>query len=126
MTLMKVFVFLLFSQYSTQQTIVVTKKSGEELSFTSIDFFQGNKRSDVQAITYWEDDKTRSLPISELKRINLKKVSSKKGITNWNAILVKLDNQKLEVILPLDRIYGIDGTGNEIKISSSSIDKISF
>lgn len=116
------FLFLFF----IQKEIVVTKNSGEEFRFVSIDFFQGSKRSDEPLIMFKKGEKTNTILFSELKRINLKSVASKRGITNWNAILVKNSNQKIEVILPLARIYGVDADGTEVKISSSNIDKISF
>lgn len=117
---------LLSVQFLAQQVVVVTRNNGDELRITSIDFLQGSKRSDIQSITFKEKGETKTLLLSELKRINLKEVASRKGITNWNAILVKTNNEKVEVLLPLDRIYGVDEAGNKIKISSSSIDKISF
>lgn len=122
----KLFMLLLSVQFLAQQVVVVTKNNGDELRITSIDFLQGSKRSDIQSITFKEKGETKTLLLSELKRINLKEVASRKGITSWNAILVKTNNEKVEVLLPLDRIYGVDEAGNKIKISSSSIDKISF
>lgn len=111
---------------SQPDQFTVVKKNGDVLTIREPRLFQSNARS-TRDIIFSLNGKSESVPISQIKRINLKSVASKsQGVTTWNALLVKRNDQKLEVRVALYRVVGLDQQGNKTKVSSSAIDKISF
>ncbi len=110
-----------------QSGITVTKKNGDEIRLSNITVVQSPDVSSDQYISFKSNGKDWTLTLNSIRRINLKSVSSrKKGVPTWEALLVKKDNQKLEVQLDLVRIIGSDSSGGTVEISSNTIDKLSF
>lgn len=127
MTILNVLGILFFAGTSVFSVSVVVKSNGDEVRVNSIMIHQGNGIQSESIITFSMKGTQKKLPLVDVKRVNLKDVSSRKrGVITWNALLIMKDNRKMEIQVPLNKISGSDVLGNPIEISSASIDKISF
>ncbi|MEQ9405913.1 MAG: hypothetical protein RIM99_20135 [Cyclobacteriaceae bacterium] len=121
-------VFIFFLMYSEQSTsALVVKNNGDEVELSNVCLYYGSSESCSAKATFMYNGKLKEWDFSEVKRINLKEVKSrKKGVVTWKALLIRRDNEKFEVEIQLDRIEGDNPSGEKIEISGGAIDKISF
>ena len=112
---------------SLQTPTVVVKNNGDEVKLSSIILKQSPNRLSGELLYYTHKGSERSSALNSIRRINLKEVAERKrGVVTWEALIVMKNNNKLEVLIPLNKISGVDVDGRAIEISSNTIDKISF
>jgi len=111
---------------STVLTGNITKNSGEVLQLSAIEIYQ-EQGTKAEALVVTEFEQTKTIPLYELKRINIKQqVGRSKGVVSLLAILVERSNVKHEVVLDLVQITGLNPDGEEEVISANAINKITF
>ena len=89
--------------------------------------YQSNEKTSNEQIHYLIRGKQEQIKLSEVRRISFKEtVQKKKGITTYRAILVKSNNDKLNVEIDLVKVEGLTEDGQMESLSFSTVDKISF
>ncbi len=123
MKLLIITFLLLFSQ--TQVTVV--KNNGDQIVLKNIKMFQSEELSSSNNLRYSYRGEESEIAFDEVKRISVKEtVQRKKGITTYRVILVKRNNDKLEVDIDLLKLEGTNDNGKLESMNLSSVDKISF
>ncbi|WP_421762746.1 hypothetical protein [Ekhidna sp.] len=111
----------------TQSPITIAKKNGDQIVLTDVMIYQTEEMGSPNSINYSIRGKKEKISVDKVKRISFKEtIGKKKGITTYRIILVKNNNDKLEVEMNLVKIEGKDKEGKTASMSLSSIDKISF
>ena len=109
------------------QQATVVKKNGHEVRLTEITFFQSEREEGSAALSYIYNGRSLTIAERDAKRINLNKaVEKSKGITTWEALLVRTNGDKLEIRINLNKIKGKSDDGKIVTIPGGAIDKISF
>ena len=122
LTMITICLLISFWSFSGQ----VTLNNGEVMTLQDIQLFQ-QEAAPADILVFREHNQSKQIPLSQLKRINLKEsISRKKGITSWLVILVERSNAKHEVEMDLIEVKGKNDSGREEVISANSINKISF
>ncbi|MEP0987017.1 hypothetical protein [Ekhidna sp.] len=111
----------------TQSPTTIVKKNGDQIVLTDVMIYQTEEMGSPNSINYSIRGKKEKISVDKVKRISFKEtIGKKKGITTYRIILVKNNNDKLEVEMNLVKIEGKDKEGKTASMSLSSIDKISF
>lgn len=119
------FITILF--FFIQSPITIVKKNGDQIVLTDVMIYQSESMGSPDMLTYSIKGKKEKIKVQQVKRISFKEtVRKKKGVTTFRIILVKDNNDKLEVELDMLRIVGRDKEGKKESMNLSSIDKISF
>ncbi len=123
---MKLFLIsILFSLSQTPVTIV--KNNGDETLLSEYRIYQSDLKSSNSSLTYSYRGQGETVPFSQVKRISFKEsLKRKKGVTTYRVILVKTNNDKLEVEVDLVKIEGKNKNGKVESMGFGSVDKISF
>ena len=118
-------IILLFTLFQAPLTVV--KNNGDQIILTNVRFYQTEKLASKEEISYSYRGTVDKIKLKEIKRISFKEtVQKKKGITTYRVILVKDNNDKLDVELDLVKVEGINSQGEKESMNLSSVDKISF
>lgn len=113
--------------YFSQSSVTVVKNNGDQLNLSDVVIFQNDVSGSSNSINYSYRGEKAAMAFKNIKRISFKEtVKRKKGITTYRVILVKSDNNKLEVEIDLVKLEGIAKSGKMESMNFSSIDKISF
>ena len=123
---MKLFLISLIL-YGFQTPLTVVKNNGDESQLNNFVFYQSDTQSSASSLTYSYRGQSKSIALNQVKRISFKEsVRRKKGVTTYRVILVKTNNDKLEVEMNLAKLEGKNKNGKTESIGFGSIDKISF
>ena len=118
-------IITLFSLFQAQVTIV--KNNGDQVVLKNIKVFQSEGQSSSGELLYSYRGENSSIAFGDVKRISVKEtMQKKKGVTTYRVILVKSDNNKLEVEIDLIKLEGTNESGKLESMNLSSVDKISF
>jgi hypothetical protein len=110
-----------------QSPLTVVKNNGDQVVLTKAQIYQTEKDASKESIFYSYRGKVENVSLKEVKRISFKEtLKKKKGITTYRVVLVKNNNDKLEVELNLVKIEGVNSEGEKESMNLSSVDKISF
>lgn len=110
-----------------QSPLTVVKNNGDQIVLTKAQIYQTEKDASKESIFYSYRGKVENVSLKEVKRISFKEtLKKKKGITTYRVVLVKNNNDKLEVELNLVKIEGVNSEGEKESMNLSSVDKISF
>lgn len=113
--------------FSFQGPITVIKNNGDELGLSNVIIYQSETDNSNDLLYYSYRGKDSKVAFEDIKRISFKEtIRKKKGISTYRVILVKSDNNKLEVEMDLVRLEGMNESGKKESMNFSSIDKISF
>ncbi|MEO9869580.1 hypothetical protein [Ekhidna sp.] len=116
---------LIFSFAQAPATIV--KNNGEQIVLSEVLFYQTGESGSSEKIIYSYRGSNSSISLKQVKRISFKEtVKRKKGIVTYKVILVKNNNDKLEVEVDMVRLEGKNKNGKSVSMNCSSIDKVSF
>lgn len=119
------FIIILFSLFQTQVTVV--KNNGDQVVLKNIKVFQSEEHSSSDELLYSYRGENSSIAFGDVKRISVKEtLQKKKGVTTYRVILVKSNNDKLEVDIDLIKMEGTNEYGKVESMNLSSVDKISF
>ncbi|SNT26664.1 hypothetical protein SAMN05421640_3047 [Ekhidna lutea] len=119
------FIAILYSFFQSPVTIV--KNNGDEIELTNVLLYQTTAKGTPDVISYSYRGAPGKVNIKEVKRISFKEnLGRKKGVTTFKAILVKRNNDKLEVEVNLVKVEGTNKEGKKESMNFSSVDKISF
>ncbi|WP_370086568.1 hypothetical protein [Ekhidna sp.] len=118
-------IIILFSLFQTQVTVV--KNNGDQVVLKNIKVYQSEGQSSSDALIYSYRGEDSNISFKEVKRISVKEtLQKKKGVTTYRVILVKSNNDKLEVDIDLIKLEGTNENGKVESMNLSSVDKISF
>lgn len=118
---------LLIVCLSLQTHCAVIKNNGDEIKISELVIHQSATSTSFDQLVTFHQGKQHVFELKNLKRVNLQEsLGKKKGVTTWKALVVKRNDQKMEVKLDLIRISGTTTSGKKIELSASVIDKISF
>ncbi|WP_420318419.1 hypothetical protein [Ekhidna sp.] len=110
-----------------QSPITIVKNNGDEIRLSNVQIYQNEKKSSADLLNYTYLGNVESIKIREIKRISFKEaLEKKKGVTTYRVILVRSNNDKLEVQLNLAKVEGINNEGKKESLGLGSVDKISF
>lgn len=110
-----------------QSQIKIVKNNGDEIVLTEVLIFQTDKKGSPNSITYKLRDKEEKIMVKSVRRISFKEsLGKKKGIATYRVILVKDNNDKLDVEIDLVKIQGKNENGKMESLGLGSVDKISF
>ena len=121
-TLLITLVFAFF-----QNPLTVVKNNGDQLSLNNAVIYQSEANGSSNSLSYSYRGESAQVLFKNIKRISFKEtVKRKKGVTTYRVILVKSDNNKIEVEIDLVKLEGMGESGKKESMSFSSIDKILF
>ena len=124
---MKVFLISWMFYGFFQAPLTIVKNSGDESKFNNYVFYQSDTESSNSQLTYSYRGQNEVIKLSQVKRISFKEsVKRKKGITTYRVILVKTNNDKLEVEMDLVKLEVKNKNGKLESMGFGSVDKISF
>ncbi|WP_436517081.1 hypothetical protein [Ekhidna sp. To15] len=110
-----------------QSPVIIVKNNGDQLDLSNVVIFQSETNGSSNSIRYSYRGEKAKMDFEQLKRISFKEtLKRKKGVTTYRVILVKSNNNKLEVEIDLVKLEGIAKSGKVETMNFSSIDKISF
>ncbi|MEO9485294.1 MAG: hypothetical protein ABJG47_17685 [Ekhidna sp.] len=110
-----------------QNSLTVVKNNGDQLSLSSVKIYQNETNSSPNELSYTYRGESYNVLFRDIKRISFKEtLKKKKGVTTYRVVLVKSDNNKLEVEIDLVKLEGMNTSGKSESMNFSSIDKISF
>lgn len=121
--------FLFFVLLSTdeQTSCTIVKNNAEEVKLSSLVIHQSTTSTSYDQLVIVINGKKGSMNLKELRRVNLQEsLGKKKGVTTWKALIVKKNDQKIEVQLDLIKVSGTSPSGEKMAFMSGSIDKILF
>lgn len=120
-------VFIICLSFLFQSPAVVVKHNGDEVNIKNALIYQSEGGGSPSQLSYAYRGVSSQIALSQVKRISFKEVvSKKKGITTYRVVLVKKNNDKMEVTMDLSRLEGVGQNGKKESMNFSSIDKISF
>lgn len=121
-TLLITLVFAFF-----QNPLTVVKNNGDQLSLSNAVIYQNETNGSSSSLNYSYRGESAQVLFKNIKRISFKEtVKRKKGVTTYRVVLVKSDNNKIEVEIDLVKLEGMGESGKKESMSFGSIDKISF
>ena len=123
---MKMFLLILaLSLFQTQVTVV--KNNGDQIGLSNVMIYQNETTGSSDLLDYSYRGEDVKIAFKDIKRISFKEtVKRNKGVTTYRIILVKTNNDKLEVELDLVKLEGIKESGKKESMNFGSVDKISF
>lgn len=123
---MKMLLIILLSSFF-QTPLTVVKNNGDQLGLTDVLIYQNNEVGTAGSLSYSYRGEKNEVEFKDIKRISFKEtLKRKKGITTYRVILVKSNNNKLEVEIDLVRLEWTNKSGKKESMGFSSVDKISF
>ncbi|MEO1254453.1 MAG: hypothetical protein AAFY41_06150 [Bacteroidota bacterium] len=110
-----------------QDPVTVIKNNGDELLLSDYRIYQSSSKASASSLSYSHHGQKKSIALNQIKRISLKEsVRKKKGVATFRVIIVKSNNDKLEVEVDLVKIEGKNENGKLESTGFGSVDKISF
>ncbi|WP_425390915.1 hypothetical protein [Ekhidna sp.] len=110
-----------------QSTTTIVKNNGDQIELKNVLIYQNEKKGSPDVIVYSYRGAKDQVKVKDIKRISFKEtIQKKKGITTYRVILVKANNDKLEVEIDLVKVEGLNDEGKKESLSLGSVDKISF
>jgi hypothetical protein len=121
------FLILAFLYPNVQTSCVIVKNNGEEVKLAALVIHQSTTSTSFDQLNFVSNGKKQTLDLKDLKRVNLQEaIDKKKGVTTWKALIIKKNDQKMEVNIDLIKISGTNASGEKMVFMSASIDKILF
>lgn len=123
---MKLLIITFLLSFSQAQVTVV-KNNGDQIVLKNIKIYQSEAKVSSDVLQYSYRGEHSKIALRDVKRISVKEtIQRKKGIATYRVILVKSNNDKLEVDIDLVKLEGTNANGKVESMNLSSVDKISF